>query len=62
VAQPIVPVDAPNAPERLVADGRVELARVRKRPTPKPINTGATVSDLIGEQRRITYHTNPDGR
>jgi prevent-host-death family protein len=48
----IVPVDAPNALERLVADGRVELARAKKRPAPKPIKTGATVSDLIGDQRR----------
>jgi prevent-host-death family protein len=48
----IVPVEEPNALERLVAEGRVELARARKRPAPKPIKTGSTVSDLIGDQRR----------
>lgn len=48
----IVPVGAPNALERLVAEGRVELAVAKKRSAPKPIKAGAMVSDLIGEQRR----------
>ena len=48
----IVPVDAPSSLERLVAEGRVELARAKKRPAPKPVRAGATVSDLIGDQRR----------
>jgi prevent-host-death family protein len=48
----IVPVDAPNALERLVEQGRVKLAQAKKQPAPKPINTGSSVSDLIGDQRR----------
>ena len=48
----IVPVDAPNALERLVAEGRVEPARAKKQSAPKPIKAVATVSDLIGDQRR----------
>lgn len=48
----IVPVDVPNALERLVAEGRVEVASAKKRPALKPVRTGSTVSDLIGEQRR----------
>jgi prevent-host-death family protein len=48
----IVPVSAPNALERLVAEGRVELARAKKLPAPKPIKTGSMVSDLVSEQRR----------
>ncbi len=48
----IVPVDAPNSLERLIAEGRVELARAKKRPAPKPIKARSTVSDLIGDQRR----------
>lgn len=48
----IVPVDAPNALERLVAEGRIELAHAKKRPAAKPLRTGSTVSDLIGDQRR----------
>lgn len=48
----IVPVGAPNALERLVAEGRVELAAAKKGAAPKPIKAGATVSDLVGEQRR----------
>lgn len=48
----IVPVDAPNALERLIDEGRVELAGTKKRSAPKPLKTGSTVSDLIGDQRR----------
>lgn len=48
----LVPVDAPNALERLIDEGRVKLAHAKKRPAPKPTNTGSTVSDLIGDQRR----------
>ncbi|MGI8414619.1 MAG: type II toxin-antitoxin system Phd/YefM family antitoxin [Nakamurella sp.] len=48
----IVPVDAPNALERLIDEGRVEMARAMKRPAPTPIKTGSPVSDLIGDQRR----------
>lgn len=48
----IVPIGVPNALERLVAEGRVQLAAVGKRPAPKPIKAGGSVSDLIQEQRR----------
>ncbi len=48
----IVPVGAPNSLERLVAEGRVELARATKRPAPKPTKVRSTVSDLISDQRR----------
>jgi hypothetical protein len=38
--------------ERLIAEGRVTLAKRRKRPAPTPIKTAGPVSDLIDEQRR----------
>lgn len=48
----IVPVDQPTSLERLVAEGRVRPAQRRKRPAPEPLDVGATVSDLVAEQRR----------
>jgi prevent-host-death family protein len=48
----IVPVDAPSSLERLVAEGRIESARAKKLPAPKPMKARSTVSDLIGDQRR----------
>lgn len=48
----IVPVNSPNALERLVAEGRVEPAKRRKRPAERGVRTSGTVSDLVAEQRR----------
>jgi prevent-host-death family protein len=48
----IVPVDRPTRLEQLRAEGRVQAARVRKRPAPEPVTSGGTVSDLVDEQRR----------
>jgi prevent-host-death family protein len=48
----IVPVDAPTALERLIAEGRVSPATRRKRPAPEPIVTTGAVSDLVDDQRR----------
>ena len=48
----IVPVEAPTALERLIAEGRVTPARRRKRPAPRPVRGRGTVSDLVADQRR----------
>jgi prevent-host-death family protein len=48
----IVPVGAPTALERLIAEGRVRPATRRKRPSPEPIVVTGSVSDLISDQRR----------
>jgi prevent-host-death family protein len=48
----IVPVDRPTRLEQLRAEGRVQAARIRKRPAPQPVSSSGTVSDLVGEQRR----------
>jgi hypothetical protein len=38
--------------ERLIAEGRVQPALERKRPTLRPAKSAGMVSDLVGEQRR----------
>lgn len=48
----IVPVGALSALERLLEEGRVVAARTPKRPAPKPLDIGTSVSDLIDDQRR----------
>jgi prevent-host-death family protein len=48
----IVPVDEPTRLERLRAEGRITPAARRKGPAPEPVITGASVSDLIDDQRR----------
>lgn len=48
----IVPFDGPTTLERLIAEGRVQPAKRRKRPAPEPVPTQGTVSDLIPDQRR----------
>ncbi len=48
----IVPIGAPSALERLVADGRVTLAKQPKRPAGRRVKAAGTVSDLVAEQRR----------
>ena len=48
----IVPVDRPTRLEQLRAEGRVQAARIRKRPAPQPVSSSGTVSDLVGKQRR----------
>lgn len=48
----IVPADRPTALERLIAEGRVQPASHRKRPSPEPVAADGTVSDLVADQRR----------
>lgn len=48
----IVPVGAPTALERLIAEGRVRPATRRRSPSPEPVVVAGTVSDLVGDQRR----------
>lgn len=48
----IVPAGNPTALERLIAEGRVQPAKRRKRPAPTPVQATSTMSDLVGEQRR----------
>jgi prevent-host-death family protein len=48
----IVPAGEPTALERLVAEGRVQLATRAKRRAPDPVKAQGTVSDLVDEQRR----------
>jgi len=48
----IVPIEAPTALERLIAEGRVTPATRGKRPSMEPVATSGPVSDLVEEQRR----------
>jgi prevent-host-death family protein len=48
----IVPIEAPTALERLIAEGRVRPAQRRKQPAPQPVPSTGTVSDLVADQRR----------
>ena len=48
----IVPVEAPTALERLIAEGRVTPASRRKRPSPEPVEVSGQVSGLVGDHRR----------
>ena len=49
----LVPVEGPRVLERLIAEGVVTPARVRKRSRAgRGIIAGSTVSDLVTEQRR----------
>lgn len=48
----IVPVDRPTRMQQLIAEGRVQPARRRKRAAPRPVPADGTVSDLVAEQRR----------
>jgi prevent-host-death family protein len=48
----IVPVGRPSRLEQLIAEGRVTQAARRKRLSPEPLAAGATVSDLVAEQRQ----------
>jgi prevent-host-death family protein len=47
----IVPIEGRPVFERLVAEGKITPASSAKRHIPEPVVTGATVSDLIAEQR-----------
>ena len=47
----IVPIEGQSIFERLVAEGKITPARSAKRHVPEPLVAGATVSDLIAEQR-----------
>ncbi len=48
----IVPVNNLTRLEQLIEAGKVTPAPHRKRKRPPPVDTGATVSDLIDQQRR----------
>lgn len=48
----IVPVGVPTNLERLVAEGKVTSASLRKDHRPTPIRATGTVSDLVVQQRR----------
>ena len=48
----VVPVGSERTLDRLIAEGIVTPARVKRSRVPKPIKTKSTVSDLVGEQRR----------
>lgn len=48
----IVPAGVPTNLEQLVAEGKVTPAAQRKGSRPAPIKSGATVSDLVSQQRR----------
>lgn len=48
----IVPAGEPTALERLVAQGRVQLATRAKHRAPHPVKAQGMVSDLVDEQRR----------
>lgn len=48
----IVPVSVPTKLEQLIAEGKVTPATHRKRRRPAPVQAGATVSDLVEQQRR----------
>jgi prevent-host-death family protein len=48
----IVPAERLTRLEQLIAEGRVQPARHRKRAAPPPAPADGTVSDLVAEQRR----------
>lgn len=48
----IVPIAAPSALEKLIADGRVTPAKTPKRPAGRRVTGDGTVSDLVAKQRR----------
>ena len=49
----LVPLEQPRPLDRLIAEGLVTPAGVRKRPrTAPPIDAAGTVSDLVADQRR----------
>ncbi len=48
----IVPAGAPSTLEPLIAEGRVQPGRTRKRTSPEPVSARGPVSDLVSDQRR----------
>jgi len=48
----IVPVGVPTKLEQLIAEGAVSPGRRTRAELPPPVETSATVSDLVDEQRR----------
>lgn len=48
----IVPIGQLTRLERLRAEGRVQPATRRKRPSPEPVAGSGTASDLVADQRR----------
>lgn len=48
----LVPLDGERTLDRLVREGLVTPATRRRRTRPAPLDIGATVSDLVAEQRR----------
>lgn len=48
----LVPLDGERTLDRLVREGLVTPAPIRRRTRPQPLDIGATVSDLVSDQRR----------
>jgi prevent-host-death family protein len=48
----MVPIDGERSLDRLIREGKVTPAVVRKRSHPKPVAATGTVSDLVADQRR----------
>lgn len=48
----LVPINAPSALDRLLAEGLITRAQAPKRALAPPLETRGTVSDLVAEQRR----------
>jgi prevent-host-death family protein len=48
----LVPTAGETALERLLREGRISLPDAAKLAAPDPVRIGATVSDLVREQRR----------
>jgi len=48
----LVPLDGERTLDRLVREGIVTPATRKQRRRPTPLDVGATVSDLVAEQRR----------
>jgi prevent-host-death family protein len=48
----VLPIGGEQAIDRLIREGRVTPAKMRRRSRPRPVKTAGTVSDLIAEQRR----------
>jgi prevent-host-death family protein len=48
----VVPIEGERTIDRLIREGRIVPAASAKRPAPRPVRGGGTVSDLVADQRR----------
>lgn len=48
----VLPMDGERTIDRLIAQGLVTPAKLRRRTRPKPLETAGPVSDLVADQRR----------